>query len=42
MIDVENGIGIAYVQHVRGWNSIDLGHPLHAPMRDGVYRALGL
>ncbi len=42
MVDVENGIGIAYVQHVRGWNSIDLGHPLHAPMRDGVYRALGL
>ncbi|MBQ7376987.1 MAG: beta-lactamase family protein [Clostridia bacterium] len=42
MIDVENGIGIAYVQHVRAWNFIDLGHPLHAPMRDGVYRALGL
>ena len=42
LVDVENGIGIAYVQHVGNWPQLCKQHPLHAPLRDGVYSAFDL
>ena len=40
MADLDNGVSIAYLQHVRFWRGI--AYTLHVPVRDYTYEALGL